>query len=95
MVDLSIRSEAYVRTISRVFAARSLTNGLAIAGMRCDALIWPFWLLTRSSDMLSEQCARNKNEGRFQNTSGGKSGVIEGREGDSDMASFEVMSELG
>lgn len=40
-----------IGTMSKVFAARSLTKGLAMTGMRCEAVRWPFWLLMRSSDM--------------------------------------------
>jgi len=36
-------------TISSVFAARSLTNGRAITGIRCEAETWPFWLLLSRS----------------------------------------------
>jgi hypothetical protein len=67
------------RTISSVFAALSLTKGLAIGGMRCEALMWPLWLLTRSSDILIQQRNVKRNERCCKGTSGGKSGVIEGR----------------
>jgi hypothetical protein len=36
-------------TISSVFAALSLTNGLAITGIRSLAEMWPFWLFLRRS----------------------------------------------
>jgi hypothetical protein len=36
-------------TISRVFAALSLTNGRAMTGMRWEAETWPFWLLLSKS----------------------------------------------
>jgi hypothetical protein len=36
-------------TRSSVFAALSLTNGRAMAGMRCEAETWPSWLLLRRS----------------------------------------------
>ena len=40
--------------MSSVLAARSLTKGLAIAGILCEAERWPFCELIRSSDMMTD-----------------------------------------
>jgi hypothetical protein len=41
------------RTISNVFAARSLSHGRAITGTRWLAVRWPLCEFTRSSDMVT------------------------------------------
>ena len=51
--------------MSKVFFALSLTNGLAMTGMRSLAGMWPLWLLLRSSygtDMMASIICENDEE---------------------------------
>lgn len=41
-------------TMSNVLAARSLTKGRAMRGIRFEAEMWPWWLLTSNADMIHE-----------------------------------------
>jgi len=65
LLDLVAKSEEEAviadqfRTRSSVFAALSLTNGLAMAGILWLAVMWPLCELTRSSDMFSARLEPN------------------------------------